>query len=359
MRGQEVRQLFLERCEGGRRAQDRTMLNCNRKHHGLKITGTLLFCLLVLVDDRIGGTAGGVAHAQRMRISVTSSIDGTSQPSYLILPKDPDPGSTPVPLLVSLHTWSADVEQRNRELERLAVQNGWIYLFPHFRGPNQHPDACGSVKAQQDILDAVDWVQKRYSVDPRRIYLTGVSGGGHMTMLMVGRHPERWAAASAWVGISDLASWHAIHEDTRYGDMLRASCGGRPGDSPEVDAQYRLRSPLTHLHAAGNVPLDLAAGIHDGHRGSVPIRHTLDAFNVIARALGQTPVSEDEIRQLSRPDGRLDQPQASDRVEDAVLGRKIHLRRYAGPSRVTIFEGGHEGIAAAAVDWLKRHVKEP
>lgn len=335
------------------------MFHCSRKHPGLKLTGTLLFCLLLLAEARIGSMASGTAYAQRMRITVTSSIDGTSQPSYLILPQGLDASDWPVPLLVSLHSWSADVEQRHEELERLAIQHGWIYLFPHFRGPNQHPDACGSLKAQQDILDAVDWVRQRYPVDSRRVYLTGVSGGGHMTMLMVGRHPERWAAASAWVGISDLAAWHALHEGTRYGAMLRASCGGRPGDSPEVDAQYQARSPLTHLHRAVTVPLDLAAGIHDGHRGSVPIRHTLDAFNVIAEALGEPPVSEDEIRQLSRPDGRVDHPQASDQAVDAVLNRTIHLRRYAGPSRVTIFEGGHEGIAAAAFDWLKRHVKEP
>lgn len=335
------------------------MSDCNQKHHGLRITWTLLFCLILLPETRTGWAVGDTASGQRMRIAVTSSIDGTPQPSYLILPQDLDPSGQPVPLLVSLHSWSADVEQRNLALERLTIQRGWIYLFPHFRGPNQHPDACGSVKAQQDILDAVDWVRQRYPVDSGRIYLTGVSGGGHMTMLMVGRHPQRWAAASAWVGISDLAAWHALHADTRYGAMLRASCGGRPGDSSEVDQQYRLRSPLPHLHAAGQVPLDLAAGIHDGHRGSVPIRHTLDAFNVIAGAWGEPPVSEEEIRQLSRPDGRRDQPQASDRAVDAVLGRTIHLRRYAGPSRVTIFEGGHEGIAAAAIGWLEQHAKEP
>jgi poly(3-hydroxybutyrate) depolymerase len=335
------------------------MLDCNQKHHGLRITWTLLFCLIFLPEARTGWMAGGAESGQRMRITVTSSIDGTSQPSYLILPRDLDSDQQSVPLLVSLHSWSADVEQRKFELERLAIQRGWIYLFPHFRGPNQHPDACGSVKAQQDILDAVDWVRQRYPVDSRRIYLTGVSGGGHMTMLMVGRHPQRWAAASAWVGISDLAAWHAFHADTRYGAMLRASCGGRPGESPEVDQQYRLRSPLTHLHAAGQVPLDLAAGIHDGHRGSVPIRHTLDAFNTIALAVGESPVSEHEIQQLSRPDGRLDRPQASDRTVDTALGRTIHLRRYAGPSRVTIFEGAHEGNAAAAIDWLEQHAKEP
>ena len=173
-------------------------------------------------------------------------------------------------------------------------------------------------------------------------------------MLMAGRYPDRWTAVSAWVGISDLAAWHAKHAKTNYGKMLRDSCGGAPGESAEIDEQYRARSPKTWLHQAVDVPLDLAAGVHDGHKGSVPIRHTIEAFNVVAKALGEAVVSEEEILQLSRTDGRLDDPKSGDTVEDAVFGRAIYLRRKAGKARVTIFEGGHEGISAAALDWLSR-----
>jgi poly(3-hydroxybutyrate) depolymerase len=298
----------------------------------------------------------------RRQVMITSTADGTKQPCYVSLPASFDPGQAGVPLIVSLHTWSGGVEQRSTSqelLEKLAIQRGWIHLFPHFRGPNDDPDACGSTKAQQDILDAVAWAESRYPVDPRRIYLTGTSGGGHMTMLMVGRHPRIWAAASAWVGISDLAAWHQLHADDRYGAMLSASCGGPPGDGPEIDSQYRERSPLTHLARAIETPLDIAAGIHDGHRGSVPIRHSLDAFNTIAAAVGGVTVSDEEIRQLSREKGRLDTPQPSDLVSDPVLGRKIYLRRQAGKARVTIFEGGHEGLPAAAIAWLEKHVRDP
>ena len=179
-----------------------------------------------------------------------------------------------------------------------------------------------------------------------------------MTMLMVGRHPDIWAAASAWVGITDLASWHRRHEKDKYGAMLRDSCGGAPGDSPEVDEQYRKRSPLTHLHHAAGVPVDIAAGIHDGHTGSVPIRHSINAFNIIARAAGGEPVSQGEIEQLSRAGGRLEQPRPSDQVEDPSMARTIYLRRSAGKSRITIFEGGHQCVPKAAFAWLEQHVKD-
>lgn len=299
--------------------------------------------------------AGLLAGATPERIEVVSTLDGSVQPSYLFVPDAPS--AEPRPLLVSLHTWSGDLEQRNPALTKLALDRGWLVLLPDFRGRNDHPEACGSLLAQQDILDAVAQVAASQSVDRRRIYLAGTSGGGHMTMLMAGRHPEIWAAASAWVGISDLAAWYRKHAGQGYGRMLVKCCGGEPGDSQRVDAEYRDRSPVTWLAAATRLPLDLAAGVHDGHKGSVPVRQTIDAFNVVARAVGGEPVSEEEIAQISRPDGRLDHPLASDQVTDPTFGRAIHLRRQAGLCRVTIFEGGHEGLAKAAIEFLAQHVK--
>ena len=71
-------------------------------------------------------------------------------------------------------------------------------------------------------------------------------------------------------------------------------------------------------------------------------------------------VSETEIQELSQGEGlgRLSYKQPSDCVVDPALGREIHLRRTAGRARVTIFEGGHEGIGSAAIDWLQRFGKK-
>ncbi len=318
--------------------------------------GPTLFALAIAA---LGLAAGQNAFsAERMKLKVRSSVDGTDQLAYAILPGNYKDDSQLRPLVVSLHTWSGNVEQRNKPLEEAAEKRGWIYLFPNFRGANNHPDACGSKIAQQDILDALQYAKEKFRVDHARIYLTGVSGGGHMTMLMVGRHPEPWAAASAWVGISDLAAWHTKHSSGKYGQMMRRCCGGSPEDSAVVAKQYTLRSPLTFLQRAKAVPVDIAAGIHDGHKGSVPIRHSLEAFNVLAKAAASPLISDREIEELSRVGGKLSHPKPSDQVTDKHFGRAIYLRRMAGPSRVSIFEGGHEGIAAAAIEWLARHKKK-
>lgn len=291
------------------------------------------------------------ADAAPMTLQVPSTVDGVMQPCYFV----PSDAEGPQPLLVFLHTWSNGYNTFDWAAWRQEAQaRGWHVVVPHFRGPNDKPEACASREARQDILDAVRYVCAHYPVDENRIYLAGASGGGHMTLVMAAEAPEVWAAASAWCGISDLAAWHreSLAAKRKYYLDVEKVVGGAPGASAEVDAQLRFRSPVFHLAQAKDLPVDINAGIHDGHTGSVPVHHTLDAFNVLARAWGALEVTPEEIGRLT-----AEQPLASDEEQDATYGRTVYLRRYAGPSRVTIFEGGHEGIAGAACAWLAKHAR--
>ncbi len=125
--------------------------------------------------------------------------------------------------------------------------------------------------------------------------------------------------------------------------MMQKCCGGAPGTSAAVDLEYHRRSPLPFLKYAADVPLDLNAGVTDGKTGSVPIHHTINAFNIIAREQKADPVSDAETEQLWSA-GHLTAPAPGDEGLDEGYGRKLFLRRTAGPSRVTIFDGGHEGL---------------
>ncbi len=300
------------------------------------------------------GVSGAAADAPLKVVTIPSSVDGKPQPVGWMAP--PEATIRPAPLLVFLHSWSSDYRQDSSAWQREAKQHGWFFLQPDFRGPNNRPEACGSPLARQDVLDAIDWAAAQHNIDRSRIYLAGASGGGHMALLMASRHPDRFSAVSAWVGISDLAEWQRFHsrgeKPGRYAEMVVAACGGPPEASPAVAQEYRERSPIYWLQHTGDLPLDLAAGVHDGKQGSVPIAQTLRAYNVVATARGGAPVSDAVIQELQET-GRLAAPEASDRVTDATYGREIHLRRQTGSARVTIFEGGHEGIAAAGCAWLK------
>jgi hypothetical protein len=196
-------------------------------------------------------------------------------------------------------------------------------------------------------------VTSNYPVDESRIYLTGMSGGGFMTLAMAASYPERWSAVSAWVPLSDLRAWYDFHALDSYGEMTRQCIGGDPAGNPAIANEMHRRSPLYELARAKDVPLEIAAGSLDGHDGApIPIWHSLIAFNAIAEAVGEPGVSADEIAQLSRHEPRLDQPRESDQIVDATYGRNILLRRHSGKARVTIFEGAHERIPGAALAWF-------
>jgi hypothetical protein len=120
-----------------------------------------------------------------------------------------------------------------------------------------------------------------------------------------------------------------------------------------VDAAYRDRSPVFHLDRAGDLPVSIWAGIEDGHTGSVPISHSLHAFNAIARGHGNELISEQEILELGTRK-HLSQPRQSDQISVPGLPRKVLLHRQSGKSCVTLFAGGHESLPEAAFLWLKK-----
>jgi poly(3-hydroxybutyrate) depolymerase len=289
-------------------------------------------------------------------VQLTSSLDGESQPVHYWAPEKAK--TQPTTLLVFLHSWSGDYRQDNAKWHRQAVKRGWIYLHPNFRGVNQSPKACGSKWARQDILDAMDFTQSKFKVDPERIYLAGTSGGGHMAMLMAGHHPTRFSAVSAWVGISDLPAWYQFHlkegKPQRYAQMILDSLGGAPGSRQSIDAEYKDRSPIHHLHRVGDLPLQICAGINDGHSGSVPITHSLNAFNVIAGARKTELVSDAAISSLVKRKHVAESASVTP-YDGPAFGRNIVFQKQSGPTSVVIFDGGHEGLPQPACDWLDIH----
>jgi hypothetical protein len=102
------------------------------------------------------------------------------------------------------------------------------------------------------------------------------------------------------------------------------------------------------------VPLDINAGIRDGHTGSVPISHSLKAFNLVAAPKDRISEADVEFftKQAQVP------PHLKEQLTDAIYGGKTPLfRRSSGNARVTIFDGGHDTVYEAALSWLSRQKK--
>ena len=147
-------------------------------------------------------------------------------------------------------------------------------LLPEFRGSNlkSNPNcthACGSEYAKQDIKDAIDYLLENEEIDRDNIFLLGLSGGGHMALLMAGMCPECFKAIGAFVPITDLEKWAAENEG--YRPHILSCCGG----SAE---EMKKRSPINYIDRIASSNLKLFHGKYDD---VVPVSHSLELFNAI------------------------------------------------------------------------------
>jgi len=220
------------------------------------------------------------------KITVTSSIDGSSEPSLFQLAS----GRGKRPLLVGLHTWSAELSNQVDKMLPLAKRRKWSLLLPEFRGPNlttnpRAREACATRLAKQDIIDAVNYVIKHYEsrIDTANILLLGGSGGGHMALMMAGYQPRLWKAVSAWCPITDLAVWHK--ENKNYASHIAACCGGVP--SVKTKKEYAARSPMTHINAIAKACVHINHGKWDP---SVPSTHSYTLYQALTKKYPQATV---------------------------------------------------------------------
>ena len=274
-------------------------------------------------------------------------------------------GKEPRPLVVALHTWSGSSSTRGKKTGKLAAegyarlcqQKNFHMIYPDFRGPNWTPEALGSKYAVADIVAAVEWAKKNLPVDADRIYIIGGSGGGHMALLMAGRHPEIWAGVSAWCPISDVARWHEQCSEyeksgvpkwaSGYARHIEKACG-----NPPDPADMASRSPVTFLANAKNVPVNIGTGIHDGHTGSVPVSHALRAFNALAAEADR--FGEADIEYITRHENV---PAGWPVPASDPAYPKLYLRRTSGSVSVSIFEGSHTILSAVGIEWLSHQKK--
>lgn len=216
-------------------------------------------------------------------VTITSTADGSDQPSLYLPPS----GDGDQPLLVVVHSWSATYTQPlDVPYGQWASEAGWGMIHPDFRGVNETPEATGSDLAVQDVVDAIDDAIDRGGIDPGRVYVTGFSGGGMMSLLLAGRHPDRIAGAVSWVPVEDVNEWYAYklddeEDDEEYTDQIEASCGGDPSTDPEAEEDCAARSPSSYLAAArdAGVPIYVGHGIDDTN---VPPDHGVRAFDALA-----------------------------------------------------------------------------
>ncbi len=175
-----------------------------------------------------------------------------------------DPG--PAPLIVYYYGGATPTVRRFSGTHQVLAGNGYAVLVLNPRGALGYGDAFADAhvndwgpKASADILAGVGAFTASHSqVDGRRIGIYGGSYGGFMTEYLIS-HSDRFAAAVAMYGISDIASyWGAGTWGYTYGDTALA--GSFPWNAEQLFAGHsplyaadRITTPLLLLHGLADV----------------------------------------------------------------------------------------------------------
>jgi dipeptidyl aminopeptidase/acylaminoacyl peptidase len=124
---------------------------------------------------------------------------------------------------------------------------GYVVLFPNPRGSSNYGQDFGNViqyhypgDDHKDLMAGVDMMVKRGYIDPKRMGITGGSGGGLLTNWAITQTP-RFAAA---VSMRSIADWAGFWYTADFSQYTPSWFRKAPWEDP---ADYVARSPITHV----------------------------------------------------------------------------------------------------------------
>jgi poly(hydroxyalkanoate) depolymerase family esterase len=134
----------------------------------------------------------------------------------LYIPSSYDP-KKPMPLVVALHgcTQTADDFQQLTGWDAEAEAKGFIVLYPQQDSSAnqlqcwnffQDADMHRSSGEPESIAALTGSIEKRYAIDPHRIYASGLSAGGAMASVMGATYPDMFAAIGIGSGCEYAAT---------------------------------------------------------------------------------------------------------------------------------------------------------
>jgi len=180
-----------------------------------------------------------------------SSHDEHEIHGWIVLPPGFDKQKK-YPLILEIHGGPfANYGGRFSVEMQLYAAAGYVVVYVNPRGSTSYGDAFTAFIDQNypshdydDLMSGVDAVIARGYVDPKKLYVTGGSGGGILSSWMIGK-TDRFQAAAV---IKPVINWYsfALTAD-HYNFFARYWFGKNPWEDPEA---YLKRSPLSLV---GNV----------------------------------------------------------------------------------------------------------
>jgi dipeptidyl aminopeptidase/acylaminoacyl peptidase len=190
------------------------------------------------------------------------SFDGLEIVAWVQKPPGFDP-SKKYPLILDVHggPHAAYGYTFSHEFQWMAAK-GYVVLYPNPRGSSSYGLEFGNIiqhkypgDDHKDLMAGVDDLIRRGYIDPKRLGITGGSGGGLLTNWAITR-TNRFAAAVAQRSIADWSSfWYTADFTLFHPSWFK--------DAPFRDpSDYDARSPLTYIDKI-TTPLMLIEGESD------------------------------------------------------------------------------------------------
>jgi polyhydroxybutyrate depolymerase len=136
-------------------------------------------------------------------------VSSGEQRKYLLYVPDSYDASKPTPLVINIHgfaQWPAN-EAQVSQWNKLADEKGFIVVYPSGLGfPKRwrvSPSAENPAAVETELQffeDLIDKLSAEYTIDPARIFASGLSNGGGMSLRLVCDLPERIAAIGSVAG---------------------------------------------------------------------------------------------------------------------------------------------------------------
>jgi dipeptidyl aminopeptidase/acylaminoacyl peptidase len=191
-----------------------------------------------------------------------TSFDGKKVHAWIQKPPDFD-AARKYPLILNIHggPHAAYGFVFDHEFQWMAAK-GYVVLYPNPRGSTSYGQQFGNIIQYhypgddfKDLMIGVDEVLKRGYIDPKKLGVTGGSGGGLLTNWVIG-HTDRFAAAVAQRDIASWTDWWYSADFT----LFQPSWFRQP---PFLDPEdYKQRSPITYIQNV-KTPLMLVLGEAD------------------------------------------------------------------------------------------------
>lgn len=282
-------------------------------------------------DDAVIGE--GPSSALRPELCEFSARDGMPLSGWLFRARDaPD-----APTVIYFHGGPEGQTRPDYNFLFGPLVDAGITVFaPNVRGSSGYgrlfshaDDRYGRYAGIDDAADCAKYLSDSGIADPDRLYVSGRSYGGYLTLACLTFHPDLFAAGIAICGMSDLESfyrnteaWIGLAAYTKYGN-------------PESDRE--LLRDLSPIHRIGDVRAPLLV-IHGAHDTNVPVSESQQIVDEL-RARGRVAellLFPDEGHEIVTRDNQL-------ALAEAVAGWVLaHPKR---PQPGDIQDRDHDGFS--------------